>query len=210
MELNRGGQERVGLSSFGGGLFWSGDAQLLAAEHPLPKRDEVGSAAAAPNSFDWEKKVMSDSALRDNLPSPPGWLRAKLENGSRKAETALAFSGPQLSPEVETRTATVGQRDWSPALNLVREASEVVRMSEERVAELEAEMQELSAKASEGLRRLQAELHAGERRWANSEERARAAETRAKEAEAWLERLNEAIVTSFARSADPASTDERS
>lgn len=158
---------------------------------------------------------MSDSVVREALPSPPVWLRSRQEPVARMAEAAPHASRPRPVQESEERGTSLGQKDWSFALDLVRETSEVVRMSEERVLELEIEIQELSAKASEGLRHLQAELQAGERRWAGSEERARLAEARAKEAEArakdaemWLDRLGEAIIGSFARAANSDKTAE--
>jgi hypothetical protein len=146
---------------------------------------------------------MSDLALKDPAPTPPAWLRTKPQEGaSRQPENLLALSVSQALREVDPRPSQPQQRDWSSALELIREASEAVRFSEERVTELESEMQELAAKAAEGLRSLESQLSASERRNAQFEERARLAEARASEAEGWLVRLHDAIVASFAKETD--------
>jgi hypothetical protein len=144
---------------------------------------------------------MSSVASNDAAPAIPAWLRGRTDAVSKQVES-MSLVGPQSGRDVEIKGVGIGQRDWSGALDLIREASEAVRFSEERVNELEAEMQELAGKASEGLRRLEAELTAGERRWAKSEERARLAEARANEAEAWLARFHDAIVKSFSRAVE--------
>ena len=106
-----------------------------------------------------------------------------------RVETSLALVEPEDSP----------RRDWSAALDLVREASEAIRIRDERATEMEIEHRLDAERASEEIRSLQEQLDETELRLAETEARARTAEARASEAEAWLAKMHDAIVTSFGR-----------
>jgi chromosome segregation ATPase len=89
------------------------------------------------------------------------------------------------------------KRDWSAAIDLVREASEAIRLSEERATELEGRTQELLQRFREELKSAQARIAASEKRAEEAEGRARDAESRMKDAEQWLERFHDAILDGF-------------
>ncbi|WP_182085232.1 hypothetical protein [Aureimonas sp. ME7] len=90
-------------------------------------------------------------------------------------------------------------RDWSAALDLVREASEAIRIRDERATEMEIEHRLDAERASDEIRTLQEQLDETELKLAETEARARLAEARAGEAEAWLAKMHDAIVGSFGR-----------
>lgn len=89
------------------------------------------------------------------------------------------------------------KRDWSAAIELVREASEAIRLSEERATELEARTQDLLTRFREELKSAQARIAASEKRAEEADARAQEAEARRKEAEDWLERFHDAILHGF-------------
>lgn len=91
----------------------------------------------------------------------------------------------------------VGKRDWAAAIDLVREASEAIRLSEERATELEARTQDLLQRFREELKSAQARIATSERRADEAEARARDAESRMRDAEEWLERFHDAILDGF-------------
>ncbi|SFF24208.1 hypothetical protein ACLNGM_07820 [Aureimonas phyllosphaerae] len=88
-------------------------------------------------------------------------------------------------------------RDWSAALDLVREASEAIRIRDERATEMEIEHRLDAERASEEIRSLQEQLDEAEVRLAETEARVRLAEARAAEAETWLAKMHDTIVGSF-------------
>lgn len=90
-------------------------------------------------------------------------------------------------------------RDFKSAIDLIKEASEAIRLSEERAVELEQQLHQVSTRANEQVKALEIQVAALERRLLKSEERARAAEVRANDAETWLSRLHDTIITSFRR-----------
>ncbi len=110
----------------------------------------------------------------------------------------------------DLRETPVRHRDWSSAIELIREASEAIRFSEERVVDLESQLQDLTRQATDEIQRLEARLAAGEERLAKAEERVRAAEQRASVAESWLTRLHDAVFEAFPRSNPPAEQREDS
>ncbi|MCJ2052190.1 hypothetical protein [Methylobacterium sp. J-070] len=95
-------------------------------------------------------------------------------------------------------------RDWSSALDLIREATEAISISEERVADLEAQLHQVTTTANEEMRELNVKIAAAERRAQKAEERARTAEARANEAETWLVRIHDAVLNGFRRKPGPA------
>ncbi|ALN73904.1 MULTISPECIES: hypothetical protein [unclassified Aureimonas] len=96
-------------------------------------------------------------------------------------------------------TGSEPKRDWSAALDLVREASEAIRIRDERTTEMEIEHRLDAERAAEEIRSLQEQLDETEVRLAESEARARRAEARASEAEAWLAKMHDAIIGSFSK-----------
>ncbi|MCJ2072024.1 hypothetical protein MKK75_25020 [Methylobacterium sp. J-030] len=95
-------------------------------------------------------------------------------------------------------------REWSSAVDLIREASEAIRVGEERASELEAQLAQVVAQADLEIRRLEQEVATGVQNLARSEERVRLAEARASEAEEWLVRLHDAAIEAFGNRAKPA------
>ncbi|WP_156419462.1 hypothetical protein [Aureimonas sp. AU12] len=110
------------------------------------------------------------------------------------ANSSRAEPGFVMVAPVET-----AKRDWSAALELVREASEAIRIRDERATEMEIEHRLDAERASEDIRTLQEQLDETELRLAETEARARAAESRAAEAEVWLAKMHDAIVGNFSR-----------
>lgn len=112
--------------------------------------------------------------------------------------------GASASPRTENGFTLVPQpegakRDWSAALDLIREASEAIKIRDERATEMEIEHRLDAERASEEIRSLQEQLDESEMRLVETEARLRAAEMRASEAEVWLARMHDSIVTSFGR-----------
>jgi hypothetical protein len=96
----------------------------------------------------------------------------------------------QPAPSQLAEGGRAEKRDWSSAIDLVNEACEAVRISEERAAAAERYTQELSQHYT-------AQVRALETRMAAAERRADAAEANAADAERWLVRFHDAIVTGF-------------
>jgi hypothetical protein len=82
------------------------------------------------------------------------------------------------------------KRDWSSAIDLVNEACEAVRLAEERASTAERYSQQLNQYYAEQVRGLELRLQ-------TAEKRAEAANARAAEAEEWLVRFHDAIVSGF-------------
>jgi hypothetical protein len=82
------------------------------------------------------------------------------------------------------------KRDWSSAIDLVNEACEAVRLAEERASTAERYSQQLNQYYAEQVRGLELRLQ-------TAEKRAEAANARAAEAEEWLIRFHDAIVSGF-------------
>lgn len=101
---------------------------------------------------------------------------------------------------------SIAGRDFASTLDLIREASEAVRLSEERANELEDELARTTARNADQVQALEAQVATTERRLLKAEERARAAETRAVNAETWLIRIHDAVASSFKRSSTTTST----
>jgi hypothetical protein len=82
------------------------------------------------------------------------------------------------------------KRDWSSAIDLVNEACEAVRLAEERASTAERYSQQLNQYYAEQVRGLELRIQ-------TAEKRAEAANARAAEAEEWLIRFHDAIVSGF-------------
>lgn len=145
---------------------------------------------------------MTDQALKDSTGSavtaPLSGSRAIMP--TRFGEKVISFIPSRPEDEkgkADARPGASQPRDWSAAVDLVREASESIRISQERAEELEAQLHHVVAQATEEMQRLTAQIDLGEQKLGHAEERARAAEARATEAETWLARLNDAIFSAF-------------
>lgn len=108
-------------------------------------------------------------------------IRFALSPAEQEMELA---SAPKRESDMRT------QRDWSAALDLVREASDAIRATEARNQEMEGRIQGLMRRAAQ-------ELETAEGRIENAEARAAEAEARADAAEEWLRRFHDAITEGF-------------
>src|SRR6478735_5269089 len=118
---------------------------------------------------------------------------------SQQETTSASQPEALLQEPYQVQLPAGGSRDWSSALDLIREATEAINISEERAADLEIELQQVKISASEELRQLKGQIAAAERRVEKAEERAHSAEARAKEAEAWLVCIHDAVLNGFRR-----------
>lgn len=128
----------------------------------------------------------------------------RLREDDRSAESAEEAEVLSFVPATRDRGGEVvrdrgpgGKRDWSAALELVREASEAIRMSEDRATELEAKTQDLLQRFREELKSAQVRIAASEKRAEEAEGRARDAEARMRDSEEWLARFHDAILDGF-------------
>lgn len=98
----------------------------------------------------------------------------------------------QFAPRTETadQAAPAPRRDWGAAIDLIKEASEAVRLAEERATTAEEYSHQLSNFHKEQLKTMEAKI-------ATAERRAEVANLRAVEAESWLARYHDAIVQGF-------------
>ena len=98
---------------------------------------------------------------------------------------------PALTPgEAPFRAAG---RDFSSAIDLVREAADFMRSTDDRARESELRMQEIVQRATDELKAAEARVHAADARTRAAEARAADAEKRLKDAEQWLERIYDVI-----------------
>ncbi|GJE62380.1 hypothetical protein MPOCJGCO_4513 [Methylobacterium trifolii] len=145
---------------------------------------------------------MTETALRDREnASATAWLmRGRSDTVLLPVATSEPPTQVHEAPLVDALPMT-GRRDWSSTLDLIREATAAIRISEERSSELEQELKRTVAQAIEREQALEA-------KFAKSEVRAELAEKRASEAEEWLARLHEAVVAGFTRTApEPSQPD---
>ena len=146
--------------------------------------------------------ALADQAFKDSNSSMTAtWLMRGI-----KSDGAVPLQQEaNARPETQNREASEVHkmpgvsRDWSSALDLIREATEAISISEERVADLEAQLHQVTTTANEEMRDLNVKIAAAERRAQKAEERARTAETRANEAETWLVRIHDAVLNGFRR-----------
>lgn len=149
--------------------------------------------------MDQARKLPWDDGARSQAPKPPAAAPARRDDMTDHfagLDKVIRFA---LSPAEEEQELAAGakregeertQRDWSAALDLVREASQAIRATEARNQEMEARIQGLMRRASE-------ELEAAEARIEAAEARAAEAEIRADAAEEWLRRFHDAITEGF-------------
>lgn len=155
---------------------------------------------------------MSDRASIDAAynGSPNVMMRAWQAKADTSPEKVVSFMGLEsrngafATSESPNESGPVVTREWASAVDLIREASEAIRVGEERAAELEAQLAQVVAQADLEIRRLEQEVATGVQNLARSEERVRLAEVRAAEAEEWLVRLHDAAIEAFGNRAKPA------
>lgn len=122
-------------------------------------------------------------------------------NGTDQPSDRKTDSGPSRTAS-PTRALTLKyssdeeprKKEWASTLLLVQEACEAIKTSEERVEGLERELEMAAFQAREEQRQLSSKLSAAQDEVVVANARAKAFETRAQDAEAWLRRLNDAIV----------------
>ena len=154
---------------------------------------------------------MSDRASIDTAynGSPNVMMRAWQAKADASPEKVVSFMGLEsrngtfATTERPNEGGPAVTREWASAVDLIREASEAIRVGEERAAELEAQLAQVVAQADLEIRRLEQEVATGAQNLARSEERVRLAEARAAEAEDWLVRLHDAAVEAFGARAKP-------
>lgn len=112
----------------------------------------------------------------------PGTERAAFRRSDDKI-----FQFHPREPAVEFETA---DRDWTPTVDLIKEAADIVRRAEERVKQVEDQARHLVATHRR-------QVKAAEMRAKLADRKAEAAEARAMEAEHWLARVQDAIVEGF-------------
>lgn len=143
-----------------------------------------------------------------------------MSGNDRNARTEEAFSNlwtslnESLSNEIEASKKVVmlnsqaaivarpqqsdPKRDWSATAHLIEEAQQAMRISEERVTELESRLKEVIGQAREEISQLTRRAEAAEQRLTDAENQLRDAQSRAEESDAWLHRIHNQMVSSFA------------
>lgn len=105
------------------------------------------------------------------------------------APAAIRIVSPK--PKVPPPTAAVpAGRDWASAIELVNEAAEAVRLADERAIAAERYSQELAQYYTE-------QAKAAELKIAGLEKRLEVTEAKARDAEEWLVRFHDAIMSGF-------------
>lgn len=144
---------------------------------------------------------MTDQAIKGlPSPTPATMLRSRPVSSLGLGDKVVSLSLPAMDEfvaEAEKGTQTPA-RDWASALELVREASEAIRVGEERANQLEEHLAEVLKEATAEIQRLNELVAEGEQKLAQAQARAEAADARAVEAETWLAKLHDAVVASFA------------
>ena len=148
--------------------------------------------------------ALADQAFKDSNSSMTAtWLMRGLKpegSVSVPQETTIGTRPETLHREAsEIHKISGVSRDWSSAIDLIREATEAISINEERVADLEAQLHQVTTTANEEMRELNVKIATAERRAQKAEERARTAEARANEAETWLVRIHDAVLNGFRR-----------
>lgn len=145
--------------------------------------------------MDQARKLPWDDGSRPQAQKPQGQQREDVADHFAGLDKVIRFALSPAEQERELAASRKGgeerpQRDWSAALDLVREASEAIRATEARNQEMEARIQGLMRRAAQ-------ELEAAEARIEAAEARAAEADARADSAEEWLRRFHDAITEGF-------------
>lgn len=141
-----------------------------------------------------EQARRSAAAFADGL-TPR--LRARLDDAAQisRLEKVLHVAFPSREPvggAVEPSPRPSG-RDFSAAVELVRDAAEMIRAAEARAHEAEQRMEDLVQRATEELKSAEARVQAADQRVRAAELRSEEAEQRLREAEEWLARIFDVI-----------------
>jgi hypothetical protein len=147
----------------------------------------------------WEQEFKMNRAV--NIVGNETWENA----ASGEGEKPTSFEPRNLrEPASQGKGSYRFERDeeprkaqWNSSLLLVQEACEAIKSSEERVQSLENEIEAMNAAHRDASLQMAARLSGAEEEIKAANMRARAFEARAIEAEAWLTRLNQAIVNGF-------------
>lgn len=144
--------------------------------------------------MDQARKIVRDLVEAEPARSRPeaqAHLAADLDKVLR-----LTTPAKDARPEARREAPPVG-RDWSPAIDMVRQAAAIVRESQVHMERMDAQARELATRAREEVKAAEMRAQAAEARAHAAETRAQAAEARAKEAEDWLRRLTDALHEEF-------------
>jgi predicted S18 family serine protease len=136
-----------------------------------------------------ENEAWDDSESRDQ--AQPANVEPRFHREAAQLKAPYRFERGEEDPR---------KAEWSSTLLLVQEACEAIKASEDRVEALESELEAANARYREGSLQMVARLNAAEEEIKAANARAKAFEARAAEAEAWLTRLNQAIVNGFGNS----------
>ena len=146
---------------------------------------------------------MTDQAIKGISATPSATtatvLRARPVSSLGLGDKVVSLSLPSIDEFVAEaeKASPAAARDYGSALELVREASEAIRVGEERANQLEEHLAEVLKEATSEIQRLNELVAEGDRKLAQMQAKADAAEARAIEAETWLAKLHDAVVTSF-------------
>lgn len=113
-------------------------------------------------------------------------LLVRADPGAPTKKSAIRIISPKPKAPVNT---PVG-RDWAAAVDLINEAAEAVRIADERANSAERYSQQLVAYYGEQAKTAETKIAALEKRLEFSEAKAR-------DAEEWLVRFHDAIMTGF-------------
>jgi hypothetical protein len=105
------------------------------------------------------------------------------------APAAIRIVSPKPKAPAPTATVPAG-RDWASAIELINEAAEAVRLADERAVAAERYSQELAQYYTE-------QAKAAELKIAGLEKRLEVTEAKARDAEEWLVRFHDAIMSGF-------------
>lgn len=106
------------------------------------------------------------------------------------APAAIRIVSPKPKAPAPTATAVPAGRDWASAIELINEAAEAVRLADERAVAAERYSQELAQYYTE-------QAKAAELKIAGLEKRLEVTEAKARDAEEWLVRFHDAIMSGF-------------
>ncbi|HTJ03380.1 MAG TPA: hypothetical protein VL492_11360 [Methylovirgula sp.] len=118
---------------------------------------------------------------------PRGGSPAKDGTG---APAAIRIVSPKPKAPAPTPAAVPAGRDWASAIELINEAAEAVRLADERAIAAERYSQELAQYYTE-------QAKAAELKIAGLEKRLEVTEAKARDAEEWLVRFHDAIMSGF-------------
>lgn len=145
---------------------------------------------------------MVDKAALGASPSFAERMLAHSQNSKARAADKVVNLATRAAeaggPSAEAKLNLAKAKDFTSAIDLIHEASEAVRIAEQRADDLELQMRGLLTDAAEELSRLKLEIAEKDATIARCLEQAQAAELRAQDAEAWLARLNEAVMSRLA------------